>query len=134
LATALRVGVMRLARRLRRERDQTGLTPNQRAVLTTLERCGPRTLGQLATVEQITPPSMTRIANSLEEAGLVTRTVNDTDARQIVIALTTAAEQLLADAHRSEDEWLATRIDRLTPVERSALREAVSLMERVVAS
>ena len=125
---------MRLARRLRRERDQTGLTASQRAALVTLEQFGPRTLGQLASFEQITPPSMTRIVNSLEVSGLVSRGTNDEDARQIVIALTPVAEELLAEAHRQEDRWLAARIDQLTGSERRALRQSVAVMARIVAS
>ena len=56
----LRVGVMRLARRLRLERDDSDLTFTHLAALATLERLGDTTIGELATAENVKPPSMTR--------------------------------------------------------------------------
>ena len=74
VASALRLAVMRLARRLRGERSDTSLTISQIAALSTLERTGPLTPRELAAAERVQPPSMTRIAASLEAAGLVHRT------------------------------------------------------------
>ena len=74
LASALRVSVMRLSRRLRNERDaRDDLSFNQLAVLFTLARSGPLTIGDLAAEEKVQPPSMTRTVNSLLDKGLVLR-------------------------------------------------------------
>ncbi len=88
LASSLRISVMRLARRLRLERDSDDLTLNQLAVLGTLDRSGPLSVGELAGIEKVKPPSMTRTVACLEEAGLVTRRPHDTDGRQVVVELT----------------------------------------------
>ena len=69
----LRVGVMRLARRLRLERDDSDLTFTQLAALATLERLGDTTIGELAAAENVKPPSMTRTINTLVDMELVTR-------------------------------------------------------------
>ncbi len=61
LSSALRVSVMRLSRRIRNERDASDdMSSNQIAVLFTLTRSGPMTIGDLAAEEKVQPPSMTR--------------------------------------------------------------------------
>src|SRR6202051_3566728 len=87
LASELRVSLMRLARRLRAERLDEGMTPTQLAVLGTLDRHGPMTLGELAAHEKVQPPSMTRTTATLEERGLLTRVTQEVDRRQVRIAL-----------------------------------------------
>ncbi len=64
---------MRLARRLRHERDNHGLTLSQMSVLGSLYRYGAKTPSELAAQERVKPPSMTRIVSVLEEHGLVVR-------------------------------------------------------------
>jgi DNA-binding MarR family transcriptional regulator len=70
MAAHLRVGATRLARLLRRQGD-TGLSPSQISALTSIERHGPMTLGQLADHERVAPPSITRVVDKLVERGLV---------------------------------------------------------------
>ena len=78
LAGALRLAVARLARRVRQEGTSAGddLTASRLAALTTIEALGPITLGELAAIEQVQPPSMTRIVARLEEGGLVERQID----------------------------------------------------------
>jgi DNA-binding MarR family transcriptional regulator len=133
LASSLRTSVMRLARRLRRERNSEDLTLNQLAVLGTLHRCGDRTIGELAEFEKISSPSMTRIVNNLVEAALVERRPHETDGRQVLICLTDTARDVLEDDRRRRDAWLANRLNELTPEQRDLLRQVAPLLE-VVAS
>src|SRR5215210_5244531 len=86
LASALAVSVMRLARRLRQERD-SDLTATQLSALGTIRRYGPLTIGALATHERVQPPSMTRTVGCLLERGMVTREAHATDRRQVVVVL-----------------------------------------------
>ena len=125
---------MRLARRLRLERDSDDLTLNQLAVLGTLDRSGPLSVGELAGVEKVKPPSMTRTVACLEEAGLVTRRPHDTDGRQVVVELTAEARDVLAADRRRRDAWLAQRLDALDPDELELLRRVAPLLERIAAS
>src|SRR5688572_5650500 len=83
LASALRVGVMRLTRRLRSQRADRTLTLSQLAALGTLERHGPMTPGELAAHEKVQPPSMTRVVATLESLGHVARAPHPTDGRQV---------------------------------------------------
>ena len=104
LASALRLAVARLARRVRQEGTSAGddLTASRLAALTTIEALGPITLGELAAIEQVQPPSMTRIVARLEEGGLVERQVDPND-RRIVRVRVTARRQAppRADPHEA---------------------------------
>ena len=134
LASELRVGVIRLARRLRAERTDTTLSLNQLAVLGTLDRHGMMTPRELAAHEKVQPPSMTRIVAALEERGLVTRTPHPTDGRQVLLTNTPEALALLRADRRRKDAWLAKRLSELTPEERETLHRAAEILERVAQS
>ena len=103
LASALRLSVMRLARRMRSERADRLLTLSQTSALAVLERKGPLTPRELAARERVQPPSMTRIAAALEVAGLVTRTDHPTDGRQVLLAASPAGVALLREDRRRRD-------------------------------
>lgn len=134
LAGELRLGSMRLARRLRVERGSDDLTLSQLAALGSLELHGECTVGELAHIERVKPPSMTRIVNSLVEAGLLTRRPHDVDGRQVVLELTGAARALLIENRRRRTAWLALRLAELTPDERELLRHAAPLLNRLASS
>ena len=74
---ALRIGIMRMSRRLQSERPTTDITLTQLSVLAVLVARGQMTLGELANIERVKPPSMTRTVNHLEEAGLVKRCAHE---------------------------------------------------------
>jgi len=132
LASQLRLSVMRLRRRLANERHPDNeLSLGAMAVLGSLYRHGELTVGELATLELVQPPSMTRTITCLEELGHVVRRRHDTDRRQVVVALTeTGTSTVLAD-RRSRDAWLSRRLSDLTPHERAVLREAAPILERL---
>jgi DNA-binding MarR family transcriptional regulator len=132
LASALRVSVMRLSRRLRNERDDTQeLTANQLAVLGILSREGTMTVGELAGAEKVQPPSMTRTVTCLVDRGLVRRDPHPTDGRQVLVALTARAVDVIADSRRRKEAWLNQRLRELTPAERQILRDAAPIIERI---
>ena len=135
LASALRVSVARLSRRLRSERDPDNeLSVGQIAVLAALYRNGECTVGELAALERVQPPSMTRTVNCLDEGGYVVRRKNAADGRQVVVALSAQGEQTLAADRRRREAWLAQRLRELTPDERSLLRQAAPILERLASS
>ena len=131
LASALRLSVLRLARRLRAERADTSLTLSQLSALATLERHGALTPGELAAHERVQPPSMTRLVASLEQVGLVGRTAHATDRRQVVLQVTDAGSDLLREDRRRRDAWLAQRVRDLPPSDLAVLREAAAVLARL---
>ncbi|MGY1728893.1 MarR family winged helix-turn-helix transcriptional regulator [Geodermatophilus sp. SYSU D01062] len=131
LAHDLRLAVMRFSRRLRNQRVDTSVTLTHLAALSTIQRHGAMSPGELAAHERVQPPSMTRVVVALEGMGLVTRTPHPTDGRQVVIDLTPAAETLLAEEARAREAWLSGQLQRLTPQQRATLREAAEIMEEL---
>jgi DNA-binding MarR family transcriptional regulator len=134
LASALRLAVMRLARRMRAERADTSLSLSQLAALATLERRGPLTPGELAGHEKVQPPSMTRLAASLEAAGLVTRTAHPSDGRQVLLAVSEAGVSLLREDRRRREAWLAKQLRALDPDDRAVLQKAAVILDRLASS
>jgi len=133
LASSLRISVARLGRRLRTERDPDNelLPVGQLSVLGTLFRDGPSSVGRLAAVERVQPPSMTRTVNCLVDGGYAVRTRHETDGRQVVVALSPQGEETLSADRKRRDAWLAQRLRELTPDERHVLRQAAPILERL---
>lgn len=129
LASALRVAVMRLRRRLNIQRAADHLlSANQLGVMGTLKVHGPMTLGELAAHERVRPPSMTRTVTSMVELGLVTREPHPEDGRQVVVSLADEGKRILEADRRRRDAWLARRLAGLTAEEKDILRRAVPIL------
>lgn len=131
LASTMRASVMRLARRLRHERPDVGLSLTQLASLATIERHGPLTPRELAEHERVQPPSMSRVLVVLEERGLASRTAHPSDGRQQLVAITRDGKDLLHEDRRRREAWLARRLAELTLEERETLRAATSIIDRI---
>jgi DNA-binding MarR family transcriptional regulator len=130
LGSQLRLVVLRLSRRLRQEAVGE-ITPSQLSALTVVAKHGEVTLGELAAIERIAPPSMTRIAARLEEQGFVERRVDPTDRRVARLAPSDAGLELLSMIRTRRDAYLASRLREFTDEERRILEDAVPLLERL---
>src|SRR3954451_10737040 len=131
LAPRLRLGVMRLARRLRQQ-SEGDVTASMLSALSTIENRGPITLGALAGVERVSPPSMTRIVTQLEERALVTRQVDASDRRVARVSITTPGRKLLQQNRTRKNAYLAAKVRGLSPDERALLQAALPVLERLV--
>ncbi|EPD64629.1 MarR family winged helix-turn-helix transcriptional regulator [Streptomyces sp. HGB0020] len=130
-AARLRRGVVRLNRRLRHERGDGSLSPNQLSVLGHLHRHGPATPGAVAAAERQRPQSLTRVFAELEAEGLIVREPGTADRRQSVLSLTAQGLGALERDMAERDDWLAGALDALSPTERGVLELAAALMERL---
>jgi DNA-binding MarR family transcriptional regulator len=130
LGSQLRLSVMRLARRLRQQ-TAGGITQSQLSALATVAKHGPVSLGELAGIERIAPPTMTRIAARLEEQGLVERRPDAADRRVARVVVSPAGDALLADIRTRRDAFLTERLQELTSDERAVLAKAIPLLERL---
>lgn len=122
---------MRLARRLRQQ-AATDATPSMLSALSSLDLAGPLRLGDLASLEQVRPPSMTRIVARLEEEGLVERAPDPGDRRSALMSLTRAGRDLIARNRTRKDAYLAHRIRSLDPGDIEALGAALPALERLL--
>lgn len=102
--------------------------------MSTLHRHGMLTIGEIAAIEKVRPPSTTRTVTSLEELGLVVREPHPTDRRQVLVRLADEGRRLLAEDRKRRDEWLARKLGELTPEEKEILRAAAPILERLAAS
>jgi len=135
LASQLRVSVMRLARRLRNERDPDNpLGVGAISVLGVLLRHGEQTVGQLAAHERVQPPSMTRTVAALVDDGYAVRRPSDTDGRSTIVEISEKGRQTLLADRRRRDAWLARQLKDLTPDERELLRQVAPLIERLAST
>jgi DNA-binding MarR family transcriptional regulator len=131
LSARLRVAVTRLNRRLRQE-SVTGVSPSQESALSTVNRLGRPTLGELAQVEQVQPPTMTRVIDAMEAAGLIVRCGDDDDRRVIRVELTARGRSTLERIKSLKNAYLARQIATLTPAERARAADLAALLERLV--
>lgn len=131
-AGALRQGMAQLGRRLRAERVEHGLSRSRLSLLNLLALNGPMTASAMAAAERLQPQSLTRMLSRLENDGLIVRSPDDQDRRQVRIDITREGTAVLdEDTHRRE-AWLAKAMtERLTPTECELLRLAAGLMERL---
>lgn len=131
LPARIRMAVTRLNRRLRQE-SVTGISPSQESALSTIKRLGTPTLGELAQVEQVQPPTMTRVVAGMEAAGLVSRRGDADDRRVSRVELTPSGRATLDRIKKLKNAYLARQISMLTPAERANAGELVALLERLV--
>jgi DNA-binding MarR family transcriptional regulator len=129
LAGELRLACMRISRRVRFESAHV-VAPHQFSVLCRLEEA-PRTPSELAEIERVSGPSMTRSVAALVERGLVERTADPADRRQVILSLTSDAKRLLKDIRRKRDAWMSVRVGHLTAEEQDVLRRASAILTRV---
>lgn len=134
LSSELRASVIRVARRLRTEKADDGLTDGQTTVLGVLAVRGAQTLSQLSEIERLTLPSMNRTVNALVAAGYVERHPSTDDRRKVLLALSATGTDIVRETRRRRDEWLCGRLETLTPAQRSSLSEAAAVLQRLAES
>jgi len=130
LGSQLRLAVLRLSRRLRQQAVGE-VTASQLSALSVVAKHGEMSLGELAAIERVAPPSMTRIATRLETQGLLERRVDAVDRRVAQVAVSPAGEALLAETRTRRDAYLAARLQGFTSEERALLARAIPLLERL---
>ena len=131
LVVRLRLAVMRLARRLRQQTEGE-ITASQLSALATVGRFGPLSLGALAAVERVRPPTLTRIVGHLEAAGLVVRRPAPGDRRSAELEISPAGRKLLDRSRTRKDAYLAERLATLPPTDLAVLRQAAAVLERLL--
>jgi len=131
LAKTLREAIQRLSRRVRQARPVGDLTFSQLSALTSLQLAGALTPRELADVERVQPPTMTKIVGKLEERGLVIRTPHPTDGRQVILAATEQGRAVYAQFELARNAWLAQQLHELSPADQDVLSRAAEIMQRV---
>ena len=133
LASVIRLAILRVARRLRSQRVNTAVTLSQLSALATVRKSGPLSAGEVAAIEQVQPPSMTKILAALESNGFIERACHPDDRRQSVISISQAGLELLAVETRARDQWLTVQLAELSDADIDKLTKAAEVLERLAA-
>ena len=131
VADALHSAAIHLLRGVRKEDEQSGVGPARLSALSVLVFAGPMRLTRLAGIEQVKPPTMTKVVAGLESAGLVKRRADAEDARAVRLEATPRGIKLLQEGRRRRVERLARALQSLTPEEVDVLARAAAIIERV---
>jgi DNA-binding MarR family transcriptional regulator len=131
IATRLRRGIMRLSRRLRLSAAGS-LSPGQVSILGWLDKHENLTLGELATFEQVRPPSITPLVNSLQAQGLIACAKDVVDRRSTRAVLTAKGRRELNVIRRRRTEFLEQKLLALSPADREKAAELVAFLETLL--
>jgi DNA-binding MarR family transcriptional regulator len=122
--------LQRVSRRIRNNRADGAMSDTKLGVLFRLE-VSPATPSQLAERERVTPPSMNRTLNSLEEIGFVERSPDPDDARKVLVTITDSGLAQIFETRRLRTAWFTRRLAELTPQERAALKAVIPVLRRI---
>ena len=127
------MAIVRTARRLRQEAasEAGGLTPTSTAALATIDRFGPLTPSELAEIERVKRPTVTRTLGSLERQGLVERTADPADGRSFLVTVNAAGRERLRRLRGRKNAYLARRLRGLSAGEVETLERAAAILERM---
>src|SRR5258708_11536912 len=128
VADALHSGAIRLLRLVRTEDAQAGIGPAQLSALSVVVFLGAKTVGELAALEQVRPPTMSRVVEGLVQRKLVQRVSAKGDRRAVQITATPAGRKLLLAGKTRRVRALAKRFEGLTKADLETLRDAAQLM------
>ena len=115
VAADLRPVLLRVARELRKETEQLGVTARQATLLWLVKRSPGLSLAELAAEEGISPPAMSGHVDRLERAGFIERVRSTDDRRRVGLRLTEEGERLMRRVRARRTTWLADRLRTLDP-------------------
>jgi DNA-binding MarR family transcriptional regulator len=132
-AAKLRMAIVRTSRRLRQEaaEETTGLTPTSVAALATIERHGPLTPSEIARIERVKRPTVTRTLGCLEREGLIERTPDPSDGRSALVAVNAAGRERLQRLRRRKNAYLARRMRDLSAADVETLERAAEILDQM---
>lgn len=105
----------------------------QARLLSTIEDRGEARISDLAAIDHCSQPTMTTQVRRLEDAGLVSRTVDPQDARAVLIRITDKGRRVLTQARIDRAAVIDPRLEQLAPDDRATLAAAVEVITRLLA-
>ncbi len=130
-AARLRRAVTRMNRRMRHS-SLGGISPAQASMLASIEKLANPSLGDLAVAEQMKPPSVTRIAQSMQEAGLIVCAPDAEDRRCTRVQLSALGRKEIAAIRRRKTEFLEKKLLSLSDGDQRKAQDLATLLERLL--
>jgi DNA-binding MarR family transcriptional regulator len=132
VAEELRPALLRLARELRKETEQLGVTARQVTLLWLVKRSPGLSLAELAAEEGISPPALSGHVDRLERAGLLERVRSTADRRRVGLELTEDGARLLRRVRARRTTWLTQRLRDLDARQLEALDAAIPALRQLL--
>ena len=132
VAADLRPVLLRLARELRKETEQLGITARQATLLWLVKRSPGLSLAELAAEEGISAPAMSGHVDRLERAGLLERVRSNDDRRRVGLRLTDDGERIMRSVRARRTTWLADRLRSLESTDLEAVEAAIPALVRLL--
>jgi DNA-binding MarR family transcriptional regulator len=129
IASRLHSAAIHLLRRVRRDDPLMDLSPARASVLSILVFAGPRTPGELAELEQVAAPTMTKLVNGLVRDGYARKRASTQDGRAVVVSATAKAERALEDGRRRRIQLLQSLFSEVEDSEWAVLDRAAAIIE-----
>lgn len=121
-----------LVRRAAAEDAKAGTSPARLSALSVLVFAGAKTVSELAALERVKVPTMSRLVTAMEEEGLVRKARNGVDARSIVLHPTARGRRVLDHARELRLSALESLLSQATPAELATVRAAAVIVDRLV--
>ncbi|MDX6369287.1 MAG: hypothetical protein QOG93_789 [Gaiellaceae bacterium] len=125
IANRLRPVLLQLNRQLRREIHSLGVTGGQVSLLVQIKLRPGIGMRELAALERISVPGMSKFVSRLEESGLVERAPVAGDLRRVGLTLTAAGHKVLRSVKSKRTAWLSARLRQLDPDALEAIDAAI---------
>jgi DNA-binding MarR family transcriptional regulator len=132
VAEELRPALLRLARELRKETEQLGVTARQVTLLWLVKRSPGLSLAELAAEEGISPPALSGHVDRLERAGLLERVRSTADRRRVGLELTENGAKLLRRVRARRTTWLTQRLRDLDATQLETLEAAIPALRQLL--
>ena len=131
VASKLRVALMRMVRRLKRETDGEH-SVSAIAALGSLNSRGPLTLSEWAEAEGVSRPSITVLASNLLDQKLIAKEADPRDGRVVRVHITHVGARVLERSRTRRNAYLAKRLAAISSEELRILDEAATILLRLV--
>jgi DNA-binding MarR family transcriptional regulator len=125
IANRLRPVLLKLNRELRHEIHSLGVTGGQVSLLVQIKYHPGIGMRELAALERISVPGMSKFVARLEEAGLVQRAPVEGDQRRVGLTLTAAGQKVLRSVQSKRTAWLSARLRQLGADDLEAIDAAI---------
>ncbi|MCW2588764.1 MAG: transcriptional regulator [Mycobacterium sp.] len=131
LAAELLYTVARI-NRLATQRINVKLPFAQARLLSAIEDQGTARISDLAELDHCSQPTMTTQVRKLEDAGLVSRATDPSDARAVLITITPTGVAMLTQIRAARNAVIDPYLDRLGESDRQTLVDAVRVMRNLL--
>ena len=127
-AARMRRSINRLSRKLRQS-ALGGITPAQASLLAVIDKYESPSLGDLAVIEQVQPPSVTRLVKSMELSGLISCVSDVEDRRCTRVRITALGKKELNAIRKRKTEFLERKLLSLSEHDQMKAKMVADFLE-----